>query len=210
LSDGKVTSVQICGDKDVKQYLLNTASVEALNTVFDNFTVTCDSLSSTTHNMPLSDNVCDFITHKLSDVEPVLLPYTDCGAGYISGACHLNVAHRVKRHGGERVFGWMIWTGPMFTEGEFHSVWRSPDGELMDITPRVDGEEFILFVPDPKTKVQARGVGAVLPSNRTTIPGAPYTMGGMPGPKFAYREPDARTRAHMAKLGMDHFIGGDQ
>jgi hypothetical protein len=194
----------------MRKYLLESASNFALTMAFYDFTFTCDALRSTAPDMPLSKIVRDFITDKLSHVEPVLLPYTDCGAGYISGACHLNVAHRVQHHGGERVFGWMIWTGPMFTEGEFHSVWRSPDGELLDITPRADGEKFILFVPDPKTKVQARGAGAVLPSNRTTIPYAPYTMGGVPGPKFAYREPDARTRAHMAKLGMDHFVGGAQ
>lgn len=193
----------------MKQSLFNTASIAALNTVSDNFAFTCNALRSTTPEVPLSDDVRDF-TRTLSDVEPVLLPYTDYGARYIPGACHLNVAHRVKHHGGQRVFGWMIWTGPMFTEGEFHSVWRSPSGDLVDVTPRRDGEEFVLFVPDPKTKVQARGVGAVLPSNRTTIPYAPYTMGGVPGPKFAYREPDARTRAHMAKLGMDHFVGGVQ
>lgn len=168
---------------------------------------TATNFCSTTPAFPLSDHVIHF-ARSLSKSEPVAMAFTDMGSGYISGACHLNVAHRVKHHGGERVSGWMIWTSIHFTEAEFHSVWRSPSGELVDVTPRVDGEQIILFVPDPNTKFEARGEGGMMPSNRTTIPGAPYTASGLPSVRFSYREPDGRTRQHMAKLGLHHFTGG--
>lgn len=157
--------------------------------------------------MPLSDHVIYF-ARTLSAIDPVVLPFTDVGAGYIPHACHLNVAHRVKHHGGEPVRGWMIWTSIQFTEGEFHSVWRSPEGDLFDVTPRCDGEDTIVFVPDPASKVEPRGNGALLPANRTTIPFMPYAVGGMPSDRFYYREPNDGARMHMMKLGMSHFTGG--
>jgi hypothetical protein len=35
-------------------------------------------------------------------------------------------------------------------EGEFHAVWSSPQGRLLDVTPKPDGETRILFLPDNK------------------------------------------------------------
>jgi hypothetical protein len=33
-------------------------------------------------------------------------------------------------------------------DAEFHAVWSSPDGTLVDIVPKGDGEQRILFLPD--------------------------------------------------------------
>jgi hypothetical protein len=35
-----------------------------------------------------------------------------------------------------------------FVEGTFHAVWRRPDGDLIDVTPRTDGLAATLFLPD--------------------------------------------------------------
>jgi len=34
-------------------------------------------------------------------------------------------------------------------EAEFHAVWKSTEGTLLDITPKADEESRILFLPDP-------------------------------------------------------------
>jgi hypothetical protein len=73
--------------------------------------------------------------------------------------CHANVALQVRRAGGKLRHGWTIWEEPgQFLVAEFHSIWESPSGELVDITPHVDGERTIMFLPDPHRKWESRYV----------------------------------------------------
>ena len=63
--------------------------------------------------------------------------------------CFGNVAAQVEKYGGERILGWTIWEWPnVLIEAEFHAIWKSPEGTLLDITPKADGESEILFVSD--------------------------------------------------------------
>ena len=66
--------------------------------------------------------------------------------------CFPNVQKYIATNGGELVHGWAIWDwcGEMM-EGEFHAVWKSPNGDLIDITPRILPLKWIMFIPDPKT-----------------------------------------------------------
>ncbi|WP_372719927.1 SEC-C metal-binding domain-containing protein, partial [Novipirellula sp.] len=69
--------------------------------------------------------------------------------------CFPNVREKMKRDGGTLQHGWCVWLAPkMLIEGEFHAVWCSPNGEFVDITPKPDGEQRVLFIPDNKTKYQ--------------------------------------------------------
>lgn len=65
--------------------------------------------------------------------------------------CLVNCMVQQKYHSGTLVFGWLIWqdTTISFCEAEFHCVWQDKSGVLRDITPRVDSEKRICFVPDP-------------------------------------------------------------
>jgi hypothetical protein len=48
------------------------------------------------------------------------------------------------------LLGWTIWEWPStMIEAEFHAVWRSPAGELIDVSPKGQGESVILFVEQP-------------------------------------------------------------
>jgi hypothetical protein len=79
---------------------------------------------------------------------PVWVPVRPA-KGAIPHECFFNVPEYVKRHGGEVQYGWTVWQcANLFIEGEFHSVWKSPNGELVDPTPKTDGENRILFIPD--------------------------------------------------------------
>lgn len=142
---------------------------------------------------------------SISTITPVFLPYVDYGLAHKE--CHLNVRYQVKQHGGKVVNGWMIWDGDFFTEAEFHCVWRSPDGHLEDITPRVDGETEILFLPDYGTKlVRGPNGGVMCPCNRTTIPGHPYVWSGAPHPRSTIENGFHETvRVYAAGLGLDAF-----
>lgn len=72
--------------------------------------------------------------------------------------CHVNVEEHIKSHGGTPIYGWIIWQSPALLHALFHCNWMSPDGELIDITPKVDGETKILFLPDPAKQWKGRYV----------------------------------------------------
>lgn len=65
--------------------------------------------------------------------------------------CHWNVMEHILKNGGTSAIGWAIWEAPgIHMEAEFHSVWVSPDGEMIDITPHRNGVARVLFLPDPQ------------------------------------------------------------
>lgn len=64
--------------------------------------------------------------------------------------CHRNVAEKIRRDGGLACSGWVIWEIPDWEiQLEFHSVWRSNQGCLVDLTPPVHRGTEVLFLPDP-------------------------------------------------------------
>jgi hypothetical protein len=69
--------------------------------------------------------------------------------GALEGWCVRNVAAAVKAEGGHPVFGWLVWTAAHFMTAEYHSVWMTPAGTLLDPTPKVDGERYVVFGADP-------------------------------------------------------------
>lgn len=70
--------------------------------------------------------------------------------------CHFNVWVQWDKAGGEPQHGWLLAEDAVqdFAEAQFHTVWRSPDGRLLDITPRADAEEHVMFVPDAGRSIQ--------------------------------------------------------
>ena len=64
--------------------------------------------------------------------------------------CFPTVEEKIKRDGGSSVIGWQIWKTDFLVEAEFHAVWKSPQGELKDITPKQVPVSTILFLPDSK------------------------------------------------------------
>jgi hypothetical protein len=60
------------------------------------------------------------------------------------GMCQRNVTEHIKRNGGTLVHVWAIWANRLFLMGEFHAVWRSPTGTLVDVTPAAEGETRVL------------------------------------------------------------------
>lgn len=83
--------------------------------------------------------------HKLSD-------------NYLTKHCLSNCDSEHISHGTPILFGWTIWEDNNYfvddrklnvIDAEFHAVLRI-DNELVDITPRADGEDLIMFVPDPQ------------------------------------------------------------
>lgn len=105
--------------------------------------------------LQITPSIRDFAV-ELECGEPTYIPIIP-GNGFgidfecLPGQCHLNTAVASKQMGGEPVFGWSIWenTNGDWLMAEFHSVWKTPQSELIDVTPDLDGETCRLFCIDP-------------------------------------------------------------
>lgn len=70
--------------------------------------------------------------------------------GALTASCNVNVTSLVDRYGGEGVSGWALWSdADKYLTAEAHVVWRTPDGQLIDVTPRQDGLRKTLFLAQP-------------------------------------------------------------
>lgn len=51
--------------------------------------------------------------------------------------CFVNVLRHIERHGGELLCGWRTGLGlaGIYIAAQYHGIWRSPEGDLRDITP---------------------------------------------------------------------------
>lgn len=76
--------------------------------------------------------------------------------------CFVNLERKIKRDGGGIQYGWAIWYLPgILMEAEFHAVWISPEGELIDISPRPIQFKEIMFLPDPSNIYSGRQIGNI-------------------------------------------------
>lgn len=71
-------------------------------------------------------------------------------SGAIRNECFGNVDKKIDHSGGSKVHGWSIWEWKgIFIEAEFHAVWKSPKGSLVDVSlPSSSNEKKRLFLPD--------------------------------------------------------------
>lgn len=81
--------------------------------------------------------------------------------------CFPAVVEKIRRDGGSQQLGWQIWKTSLLVEAEFHAVWKSPNGELRDITPKQLPIARILFLPDTR----AGYIGAQVDNVRLNITG---------------------------------------
>ncbi len=76
--------------------------------------------------------------------------------------CFNDVARHVQEFGGRIVHGWQLWEWPrVLIEAEFHGVWESPDGCLIDVQKKPENEREILFVPDTRLKFEGKRIDNV-------------------------------------------------
>lgn len=92
----------------------------------------------------------DFCGDIVAGEQPAYVAVDPCDGCRVRD-CHRNCERFLKSNPGTTIHGWLIWTIPdQWVEAEQHSIIRLPDGSLRDVTPQPDGEEQIVFLPDPK------------------------------------------------------------
>jgi len=89
-----------------------------------------------------------------SPVKVIYKPENFCKKNF----CFPNIDQKIKRDGGQIVYGWQLWEHDFMIEAEFHAVWKSPQGNMLDITPKQMSEDHIVFVEDLKMKYEDKQV----------------------------------------------------
>ncbi|MEK7994173.1 MAG: hypothetical protein AAB403_10255 [Planctomycetota bacterium] len=83
-------------------------------------------------DFPIDDSRLPAIVPDLGGGQILSVPRTGQGP---SGWCYQNVKERCQRIGGRAEQGWMVrWLPEIFIEAMHHSVWRMPNGALLDVT----------------------------------------------------------------------------
>lgn len=110
--------------------------------------------------------------------------------------CFPAVGEKIRRDGGSQQLGWQIWKTGIIMEAEFHVVWKSPSGELKDITPKQMAVQQILFLPDPKVKYE----GAQVDNIRINISGNQIVDDFIEVSKAIFRIQNKGQRAFQHKI----------
>jgi hypothetical protein len=98
---------------------------------------------------PSAAHVVQFCADVSPDERPVLarsLPRM----GVVANECFANARAHVDRWGGSVVLGWAIWeVRGLMLDAEFHAMWRSKGGALVDVNPRPSHDADVLFLSQP-------------------------------------------------------------
>ncbi len=68
--------------------------------------------------------------------------------GAVINDCFNIVQKKILSSGGKRICGWQVLKTKFVIEAEAHAVWETPNGELLDITPKLVPSPQTIFVED--------------------------------------------------------------
>jgi hypothetical protein len=109
------------------------------------------------------------LCRSISEHEPVFVA-VNVDPGSLINECFHNVDTYIEKHGGQRVLGWSIWQrANVLIEAEAHAIWKSPTGEIFDITPHTNNETSILFLVDHQMTYS----GNCIPNIRKALTSSP-------------------------------------
>jgi hypothetical protein len=107
---------------------------------------------------PITKGILKLARQIDSQSAPELVP-VEPGEGCLPNQSLQNVPVVVRQRGGSVQYGWRMREQPLaYVEGQFIAVWRRPDGQSVDVTPRTDGLAAIVFLPDTKLVWQGEDV----------------------------------------------------
>jgi len=108
----------------------------------------------------IDQNIKKLISMICNEPEPIFIDVIHENYAQIGG-CFPAVHEKINRDGGDKIIGWQIWDHGFMVEAEFHAIWKSPSGILIDITPKPIKTDKILFLPETNKKYEGKQVDNV-------------------------------------------------
>jgi hypothetical protein len=126
------------------------------------------------HVPNLQDSYVQAFCKNISEVAPALIKLKPL-ENATQNDCFMLVDQHIQEHGGSKVIGWAVWEWPkVMIEAEFHCAWKSPDGELIDISPRPKHFEETIFVTDNTKLYRGRQVNNIRRSLNSSLTTTKY------------------------------------
>lgn len=89
-----------------------------------------------------------FLLEKMSiDTTPVFVNVNPEKWALVND-CFPNVSRMVNENGGNMIVGWALYESDILVEAMYHAIYKTPNNELVDITPNIYSFSRILFVED--------------------------------------------------------------
>jgi hypothetical protein len=109
----------------------------------------------------ITEDIRRYAKQRSKGNEPVFVPLLPQDSA-VPLECYGNVERQVRWHGGEIVYGWLVFEekNHRFVNFIHHAVWRKPDGTLACVSPQ--DESTICFVPDPSRPYEGRFIAGRL------------------------------------------------
>jgi hypothetical protein len=114
-------------------------------------------LLNATGSIVISDNVKKLLAKVGSKEEPITIKCVPEQGAELND-CFPLVETKVVEYGGESILGWHVRESRLLVEAIFHAVWKTADGELIDISPKPVPENEIIFVPDSSAVYEGKQV----------------------------------------------------
>jgi hypothetical protein len=85
-------------------------------------------------------------------------------------SCFYNVNEKISKDNGEIIYGWKIYQSSLLIEAERHAIWKSPQGELICISPDSTTSQNILFIQEDQGWTYSGEYSDNIRINRTDNP----------------------------------------
>ena len=95
----------------------------------------------------INENISKLLDRLKLKSEPVIVPVILEPNAKLEN-CFINVQEKVKNYGGKIIYGWALYQSTIICEAIRHAVWKSPDGNLVDITTTNFGFKKTMFIDD--------------------------------------------------------------
>lgn len=105
----------------------------------------------------ITENVTQILKALKAEYDPEWVIFK-AESGYEELDCFVNVKKKMEKDGGKIVYGWTIWEHKYFIEAEFHAVWQDDNEDLIDLTPKSNSAQKILFLPDDRIRYDGKQI----------------------------------------------------
>jgi hypothetical protein len=115
--------------------------------------------------------------------------------------CFPNVSRMVNENSGNMILGWALYESDILVEAVYHAIYKTPNNELVDITPNIYSFSKILFVEDKNSPY----IGATRDNFRVNPSGNPLVDDFIHIYEAEHKIKNYKQRAYTTEIRLSKF-----